>query len=114
MPFLSACIMPVLVGGAYNRIILENPNSLSFYLILIGVCLLHLASNVMNDYFDVKDGTDEANNNYFQQYSGGSRAVELGLISLQGTKKLATILYFLSALVGGLLYIISDQNIQSS
>lgn len=111
MPFLSACIMPVLVGGAYNRIILENPNSLSFYLILIGVCLLHLASNVMNDYFDVKDGTDEANNNYFQQYSGGSRAVELGLISLQGTKKLATILYFLSALVGALLYIISDQNI---
>jgi len=36
MPFLSACIMPVLVGGAYNRIILENPNPLSFYLILIG------------------------------------------------------------------------------
>jgi len=111
MPFLSACIMPVLVGGAYSKIVLQNTNPLVFYLILFGVCLLHLASNVMNDYFDVKDGTDEANNNYFQQYSGGSRAIELGLISLKGTKQLGTLLYLLSSLVGVALYIITDQNI---
>ncbi|TNE36634.1 prenyltransferase, partial [bacterium] len=62
--------------------------------------LLHLASNVMNDYFDVKDGTDDANNQYFTQFSGGSRAVELGLISLSGTKKLGLALLFSSLLIG--------------
>ena len=54
--------------------------------------IAHLGVNVLNDYFDVKDGTDEANSDYFQQVSGGSRAIELGLISLSGTKKLGLIL----------------------
>ena len=39
-----------------------------------------------NDYFDNLDGTDEKNNEYFQQLSGGSRAIELGLITLEKTK----------------------------
>ena len=52
-----------------------------------------------NDYFDVKHGTDEANSEYFNvgdkstvlrgaQISGGSRAIELGLITLKNTKNL--------------------------
>ena len=41
----------------------------------------------MNDfYFDVKDGTDGANNDYFLQFSGAA-AIELGLISLEGPKR---------------------------
>ena len=28
MPFLSACIMPVLVGGAYSKVVLQNANPL--------------------------------------------------------------------------------------
>ena len=60
-----------------------------------------------NDYFDVKHGTDEANTEYFNvgdkstvlrgaQISGGSRAIELGLITLKNTKKLANIMLFIS------------------
>ena len=56
--------------------------------------------NVFNDYFDVKDGTDEANAEYFQQVSGGSRAIELGLITLKGTLKLAVLLIFAAIGVG--------------
>ena len=59
-----------------------------------------MSSNLYNDYFDVKHGTDEANTEYFNaglnskllegaQLSGGSRAIELGLITLKGTKSLA-------------------------
>ena len=57
----------------------------------------------MNDYFDVKDGTDEENSDYFQQISGGSRAIELGLITLRGTKKLGTILTLIAIAIGGLI-----------
>ena len=61
---------------------------------------MHVASNLFNDYYDVKDGTDGANTEYFNaglnstmlegaQLSGGSRAVELGLITHIGTLSLA-------------------------
>jgi len=67
---------------------------------MVGLALLHLGSNVMNDYFDVKDGTDGANNKYFTQYSGGSRAIELGLITLNGTKNLGLSLLAVSLVIG--------------
>lgn len=107
MPFLSAVIMPALIGAAYSASYVI-PNSaavgsfhwLHFAAALAGVALLHLGSNVMNDYFDVKDGTDPLNTDYFQQYSGGSRAVELGLISLEGTKWLGVVLIAAATLIG--------------
>ena len=104
LPFISAVIMPALIGGAYAyNYLLEAPtafNWTNFVLALLGVIFLHLGSNVINDYFDVKDGTDTANNDYFLQLSGGSRAIELGLISLKGTKKLAFILFAIAGLIG--------------
>jgi 1,4-dihydroxy-2-naphthoate octaprenyltransferase len=75
-------------------------NGWYFALVLLGVALLHLGSNVMNDYFDVKDGTDELNTDYFQQYSGGSRAIELGLITLEGTKRVGLSLIGAALLIG--------------
>jgi 1,4-dihydroxy-2-naphthoate octaprenyltransferase len=60
-----------------------------FLMTLLGVMMLHLASNVFNDYFDWKRGTDQVNTTYFLKYSGGSRAIELGLIDLAGTWRLA-------------------------
>lgn len=106
MPFLSAVIMPALAGGAFVSAYMAQGisgfqfNAFYFILTLIGLMLLHLGSNVMNDYFDVKDGTDDANNNYFMQYSGGSRAVELRLITLEGTQKLGIGLILLSFISG--------------
>ena len=82
--------------------------AINLILAVIGVLLLHLSSNVYNDYFDVKDGTDEANNEYFQpggaSISGGSRAIELGIITLQKTKNIARILLLLSLFVSSFLF----------
>ena len=36
-------------------------NPLSFILCIAGVVFLHLSSNLFNDYFDVKHGTDGIN-----------------------------------------------------
>ena len=104
MPFLSAVLMPAFIGGAYAyHYELSIPGAFNWWLFslaVIGVALLHLGSNVMNDYFDVKDGTDGANNDYFLQFSGGSRAIELGLITLEGTKRLGLALIAAATLIG--------------
>ena len=103
MPFTSASILPILAVGAYFAGV-DNDlfNVTNFVLCIFGVLIAHLGVNVLNDYFDVKDGTDEANSDYFQQVSGGSRAIELGLISLSGTKKLGLILTAVALLIGGI------------
>ena len=104
LPFISAVAMPAFIGGAYAyRYLLDGAgafNWLYFTLAVAGVILLHLGSNVMNDYFDVKDGTDGANNDYFLQFSGGSRAIELGLITLEGSKRLGLSLMAAAGLIG--------------
>ena len=99
--FTSASLFPVFAVAAF---LAGSGNGLFSPLLLLlcvlGIVFLHLSSNLYNDYFDVKHGTDEANTEYFNaglnskllegaQLSGGSRAIELGLITQKGTKSLA-------------------------
>lgn len=108
LPFITASALPVVIAGvlaahgsAYG---LAGAFSWPLFLLtLLGVILLHLGSNVMNDYYDYISGTDEANTSYFQKYSGGSRAIELRLISPEGTKRLGITL--LAAALGIGLYL---------
>ena len=115
--FASASLFPVFSIGCYYAGIgdgLFSPVSLT--LTTFGILFFHLFSNLYNDYFDVTHGTDEANTEYFNagmdstilqgaQLSGGSRAVELGLISLKGTKSLANVMFILGlATAAGILY----------
>jgi 1,4-dihydroxy-2-naphthoate octaprenyltransferase len=109
VPFTSVSILPILTVSSYYAGIGDGLFSVfNLILAVIGVLLLHLSSNVYNDYFDVKDGTDEANNEYFQpggaSISGGSRAIELGIITLQKTKNIARILLLLSLFVSSFLF----------
>ncbi len=106
MPFTSASLLPVFVIGAYFFGLETSEITVSwglFGLTILGVLIAHLGINVFNDYFDVKDGTDEKNAEYFQQVSGGSRAIELGLITLKGTRNLAIILTLTALAIGGLI-----------
>ncbi len=104
MPFTSASLLPVFVIGAYFAGIGDGLFHIPlFILTIIGILIAHLGINVFNDYFDVKDGTDEANAEYFQQVSGGSRAIELGLITLKGTRKLGGQLILAACLIGGMI-----------
>ena len=109
VPFTSASIFPMLAIAAYYAGLGDGLFSVtSLLLAVFGVLLLHLSSNVFNDYFDVSDGTDEANNEYFQPggaaITGGSRAIELGIITLNKTKTVATSLLIASLLVAGFLF----------
>lgn len=109
VPFTSASTLPMFAIASYYAGIGDGLfNVASLVLAVIGVLLLHLASNVFNDYFDVSDGTDEANNEYFQPggaaITGGSRAIELGIISLNKTKTVATALLISSLVLASILF----------
>ena len=102
LPFLSATWIPIIasiVWGIQSGIITDF-NWTTFALVFLGGSFLHLAANTYYDYFDWTSGTDQLNNDYFLQLSGGSRAIELGLISEKQLFKLATVFLFLSGILG--------------
>ena len=109
IPFTSASIFPMLAVASYYAGLGDGLFSVvNLLLAIFGVLFLHLSSNVFNDYFDVSDGTDEANNDYFQPggaaITGGSRAIELGIITLERTKNVAITLLLASLTFAGLLF----------
>ena len=103
-PFLTATIVPVLIGAAWVAATTTGAFSwLAFILALVGAAALHVAANTFNDYYDWKSGTDQANSEYFQMFSGGSRAIELGLISEKGMLVIGVIASLVALAIGGVL-----------
>ncbi|HEX2066936.1 MAG TPA: PAS domain-containing protein, partial [Candidatus Thermoplasmatota archaeon] len=105
LPFLTATLVPILVAAAFvawKGLAAPFP-WLEFALVLAGGIALHLAANIFNDYFDWKSGTDQANNDYFLPFSGGSRAIELGLISERGTFLAGSVSLLAALGIGGML-----------
>jgi 1,4-dihydroxy-2-naphthoate octaprenyltransferase len=99
-PFLTATLMPVLIASAW-ALSQSGADAFPWSLFisaLAGALSLQVAANTFNDYFDWKSGTDPANADYFVAYSGGSRAIELGLISEQGLLRLAVTTLAIAAL----------------
>ena len=123
--FTSASLFPVLIVASYFAGIgdyLFSP--LSLILTLTGIFSLQLFSNLYNDFFDVKDGTDDLNDDYFNvgmndpilegaQLSGGSRAIELGLITLKKTKSLANVMLLFSIGLTVIILLLSYLNTNS-
>jgi 1,4-dihydroxy-2-naphthoate octaprenyltransferase len=112
-PFLTAIIVPILVGAswvAYSSLVQPFPWGLFFLALFAGI-FLHIAANTFNDYFDWKSGTDPANNDYFLPYSGGSRSIELGLISEKALFRVASIALLLASALGVALAFLSGPGI---
>ena len=81
LPFLTATFVPILLGIA----VAAWANGFNWWvalLTLIGGACIHLGLNVANDVFDTTSGADAANVNP-TQFSGGSRVVHYGLMSLR-------------------------------
>ena len=100
LPFLTATLVPLLVGGAVVSHLGGDVSWGWLGLTILGGCLLHIGTNTANDYFDHTSGTDEANYNYMVPYSGGSRSIQMGLISAKGMLTVSLVSFALAALVG--------------
>jgi 1,4-dihydroxy-2-naphthoate octaprenyltransferase len=81
LPFLTATIVPIGLGIAVAAFHGEWHWWLAILTILAGACV-HLGLNVANDVFDTTSGADSANVNP-TQFSGGSRVILYGLLSLR-------------------------------
>ena len=101
LPFLSATLVPVFIGAAVANLAGFPVEWGWLGLTLLGGSLLHIGTNTSNDYFDHISGADEANYNYSNVgLNGGSRSIQMGLISPRGMLRVAIVTFTLSALVG--------------
>ncbi|MDD5686545.1 MAG: 1,4-dihydroxy-2-naphthoate octaprenyltransferase [Elusimicrobia bacterium] len=80
-PFLSVTVLPVLLGTTIAFVKKSIFNPIYFVLALLGTVSLHLGTNIINDYFDHKSGNDEINNEFVRPFSGGSRMIQMGLLT---------------------------------
>jgi 1,4-dihydroxy-2-naphthoate octaprenyltransferase len=97
LPFLTATFVPVLVGLAIaaSRGFFEPATAL---LTVVGAAAVQLGLNVLNDVFDTRQGADDANVTP-TQFSGGSRVIQYGLVSISRMTALAAVMY---AIAGGI------------
>jgi 1,4-dihydroxy-2-naphthoate polyprenyltransferase len=98
LPFLTATIVPVVLGIA----IAASHGAFDLWaaaLTVIGAAFVQLGLNVANDVFDSVQGADDANVTP-TQFSGGSRVIQYGLVSLRQMATLATVFYVLAGLIG--------------
>jgi 1,4-dihydroxy-2-naphthoate octaprenyltransferase len=98
LPFLTAMIVPVLLGiaiAASHGVF----DLMSAALTVIGASFVQLGLNVANDVFDTVQGADEANVTP-TKFSGGSRVIQYGLVTLRQMASIATGFYVAAALVG--------------
>jgi 1,4-dihydroxy-2-naphthoate polyprenyltransferase len=81
LPFLSATFVPVSLGVAVAALHGQWHWWLAIVTLVAAACV-HLGLNVANDVFDTMSGADQANVTP-TQFSGGSRVILYGLLSLR-------------------------------
>lgn len=77
-PFVSASLVPVLLGTAMACALGHPLNAAYLALNLLGVVALHFGANAANDYFDYLSGADPARPP--KPFSGGSGLLQQGLL----------------------------------
>lgn len=105
-PFLSATIIPVVLGIA----VAAHHGTWDLGLALLTVLaasFIHLALNVANDVFDTLSGADAANTTP-TKFSGGSRVAHYGLVSLKGLALLSALFYAAGIGIGLYLALVTD------
>ena len=78
VPFLQATFIPVVLGS----VIAWQAGHFSwgfFALTLLGASLIHIATNMLNDYFDFKSGND-LRVKHQNPFAGGGRILTAGLV----------------------------------
>jgi 1,4-dihydroxy-2-naphthoate octaprenyltransferase len=95
-PFFIATLVPLFIGWALARDSGLHPDR--FVLIIAACFMVHLATNLANDYFDHLEGTDAGPS------IGGSRVIQEGKISPRALLKAIVLLYAAACLIA--LYLI--------
>jgi len=100
MPFLTASITPVLLGGAVAWATQHEFSWGLLFLTMLAGGLIHLGVNVINDYFDHVSSNDDVNVEFVRPFSGGSRVIQMGLLTPLEMLVGAVVLFGLSGALG--------------
>lgn len=100
VPFLTASIVPVLLGTAVAWFTIGTFYWGFFLLTLLAALSIHAGANIINDYSDHRSGNDEVNREFVRPFSGGSRVIQLGLLTPLEMFAGASFFFILSALIG--------------
>lgn len=107
MPFLTASVVPFFIGTAcatYRHHIFHLTAALLGVLSLIG---LHLAANVLNDYYDYKSGNDAVNKKW-SSFNGGSRVIQDELLSPRQVLSLGLVCLGIAVVIGLTLFFLIE------
>ena len=105
--FLTASMLPVLASGAlaYG----QSGGKISLVMLslaVINIILIHAGANVLNDYFDARNGSDGINKDRIFPFTGGSRFIQNEVLDLRETWNYGMALMLAGGLLG--LYMVSQ------
>ncbi len=81
VPFIAATVPSILLGALLAYFHLGVLDIGLLLLTLVGAVAAHLGLNLLNDYYDYKMGVDQANKEAVFPFTGGSRILQMGLLS---------------------------------
>jgi 1,4-dihydroxy-2-naphthoate octaprenyltransferase len=98
-PFFTATIIPVSLGSIVAWYDITNFSWFKFWLVMLGALLIHVGTNLANDYFDHLSGCDAANPNP-TPFSGGSRIIQRRLIPPKQILCVSLVSFFIGGSIG--------------
>lgn len=98
--FFPASVLPVVVGTAWGAYATAQVDLYVFLLALVATVCVHAASNVLNDVGDESIGTDRRNEQRIYPYTGGSRFIQMGILTQSHMARLGISLLLIAALCG--------------
>jgi 1,4-dihydroxy-2-naphthoate octaprenyltransferase len=98
--FLTASLMACLIGLAIARHDGITLNPELAVVTLLFALLAHAGVNVLNDYYDALNGADAQNTERIFPFTGGSRFIQNGVLTLAQTRNFGFGLLFAVALAG--------------
>jgi 1,4-dihydroxy-2-naphthoate octaprenyltransferase len=97
---LLASLVPVVLGVAFAWNVTGEIAWFPAVFTLLAAVAVQGGTNVLNDYFDHRNGNDAANREFVRPFSGGSRVIQLGLMTPVETLMLGAGLCLAAAVVG--------------
>ena len=103
VPFLQATFVPIVLGSVLAYQVGHIFSWPTFLITLLGASLIHIATNMFNDYFDFKSGND-LQVKHQNPFAGGGRILTAGLVKPSTHLLVSSLCLILGSLIG--LYLI--------
>ena len=101
--FLAITVVGCLLGIASADACGHPPKGWTALATLVLAAMAHAAGNVLNDVHDAASGADAANTGGIFPFTGGTRLIQQGVVSVQQTRDLARALWLVLVPAGLLL-----------